>query len=171
MLGWYFFRFNKAFKIRIGLAGFLGWEMGLKNSCSCWLNDNREIAIEALRIYLGITLLIKGLKFMFDPEQAAQYMDMGNLPFFGFLSIHVVAVVHIAGGILLAIGLISRIAALIQVPILLGAVLFVHLQQGMFTHGQDLEYSILVLLLLLVFTVYGGGSLSIDHVLMRREPK
>ncbi len=143
--------------------------MGLKKNCTSWLNDNRDMAIEALRIYLGISLLIKGINFLSDPEQAAQYMDMTNLPFFGFLSIHVVAIVHIACGFLLAIGLITRVAALIQVPLLLGAVFFVHLQQGMFSRGQDLEYVILVLLLLLVFVVYGGGQLSVDHILEKRE--
>lgn len=145
--------------------------MGFIHNCSSWFRDNRDIAIEALRIYLGISLLIKGIKFFLDPEQASQYMDMTKLPFFEFLSIHVIAIVHIAGGLLLAIGLITRIAALIQVPILLGAVFFVHLQQGFFSRGQDLEYVILVLILLLVFTVYGGGQLSVDHILERREPK
>lgn len=143
--------------------------MGLKKNCTSWLNENRDMAIEALRIYLGISLLIKGIKFLTDPEQAAQYMDMTNLPFFDFLSIHVVAIVHIACGFLLAIGLITRIAALIQVPLLLGAVFFVHLQQGMFSRGQDLEYVILVLLLLLVFVIYGAGQLSVDHILKKRE--
>ena len=143
--------------------------MAFKKICTSWLNENRDMAIEALRIYLGISLLIKGIKFLTDPEQAAQYMDMTNLPFFDFLSIHVVAIVHIACGFLLAIGLITRIAALIQVPLLLGAVFFVHLQQGMFSRGQDLEYVILVLLLLLVFVIYGAGQLSVDHILKKRE--
>jgi uncharacterized membrane protein YphA (DoxX/SURF4 family) len=136
-----------------------------------WLRENREMAIEVLRIYLGIGLLIKGIQFMTNEEQAAEYMAMITFPFFEFLSIHVVAMVHIAGGFLLAIGLITRLAALIQVPILMGAVFFVHLQQGLFTKAQNLEFVILVLFLLLVFVVYGGGRLSIDHVLEKRRPR
>lgn len=134
-----------------------------------WLKENREIAIEILRIYLGIALFIKGIQFMLNPEVAQEYLDMTNIPFFKFLSVHIVAMVHIAGGALMAIGLITRIAALIQVPILLGAVLFVHLQQGLFTRAQNLEFVILVLFLLLVFTIYGGGVFSIDKILERRE--
>lgn len=144
--------------------------MGL-NNYSAWLNDNRDMAIEALRIYLGISLLIKGIKFFVDPDQANMYMDMMSIPFFDYLSIHVVSVVHVAGGILLAIGIITRIAALVQVPILFGAVFFVHMQQGLFSRGQDLEYVILVLFLLLVFTVYGGGQLSLDYILDRRTKR
>lgn len=134
-----------------------------------WLKSNRDMAIEALRIYLGIALLIKGIEFIIDKERVAAYLAMVDLPFFEFLSAHVVAMVHIAGGFLLAIGLVSRVAALIQTPILFGAVFFVHLQQGLFTQEQSLEFVILVFFLLLVFSVYGGGRISVDHVLERRR--
>lgn len=133
-----------------------------------WFRENRDMAIEVLRIYLGIALLIKGIQFVIDPVQAEQYMEMINFPFFEFLSIHIVAIVHIACGFLLAIGLISRVAALVQVPILLGAVFFVHFQQGLFTKEQNLEFVILVLFLLLVFVVYGSGRLSVDYMIEKR---
>lgn len=136
-----------------------------------WLKDNREMAIEVLRIYLGIALLIKGIQFMGGNQPASEYLKMVTIPVFDFLSIHVVAMFHVAGGILLTIGLITRLAALIQVPNLLGAVFFVHLQQGLFTKEQNLEFVILVLLLLLVFSVYGGGRLSIDYVIERRTQR
>jgi putative oxidoreductase len=133
-----------------------------------WLKENRDMAIEVLRIYLGIALFIKGIQFLVDPEQAAAYMAMVRLPFFEFLSIHAVAVIHIAFGLLLAIGLLSRAAALVQVPILFGAVFFVHFRQGLFTKEQSLEFVILVLFLLLVFVVYGGGRLSVDYFMAQR---
>lgn len=133
-----------------------------------WLKENREMAIEVLRIYLGLALVIKGIQFLSGSEPASEYMEMVTIPVFEFLSIHVVAMLHIAGGILLAIGLITRIAALIQIPNLIGAVFFVHLQQGLFTKEQNLEFVILVLLLLFVFVVYGSGPLSVDHAIERR---
>jgi uncharacterized membrane protein YphA (DoxX/SURF4 family) len=60
---------------------------------------------------------------------------------------------------------VTRLAALIQVPVLLGAVFIVHLRQGLFGPGQNLELAVLVLLLLLVSVVHGGGKLSVDHYL------
>ncbi len=143
--------------------------MQQENSLSVWLRANRAMAIEVLRIYLGIALFIKGIQFVMNPEQAAAYATMIRFPFFEFLSMHIVAVVHIAGGFLLAIGLITRIAALIQLPILFGAVFFVHFRQGLFTKSQDLEYVILVFFLLLVFVVYGGGRLSVDYMIEKRN--
>lgn len=145
--------------------------MDQKTSMVVWCKQNRAMAIEFLRIYLGVGLLIKGIQFTINKEHAAEYMTMITIPFFEFLSIHVVAVVHIAGGFLLAIGLISRVAALIQAPILLGAIFFVHLQQGLFSKEQNLEFVILVFFLLLVFVVYGGGRLSVDYILEKRAPK
>ena len=135
---------------------------------SIWFKEHRDIAIEVLRIYLGIGLLIKGIQFMLNQDLPIEYMARVSLPFFDFLLLHIVAIVHIAGGFLLAIGLISRIAALIQVPILAGAIFFVHLQQGLFTKEQSLEFVILVLLLLLVFVVYGGGRLSVDYAIEKK---
>jgi putative oxidoreductase len=134
-----------------------------------WFKNNREIAIEGLRIYLGVALLIKGIQFMVNEELAQEYMAKITIPFFEFISIHIVALIHIAGGFLLAIGLITRIAALIQIPNLLGAVFFVHLQQGLFTRVQNLEFVILVLFLLFVFVVYGGGQISLDHIFDKRS--
>lgn len=139
------------------------------NSKLLWFKENREMAIEVLRIYLGIGLFIKGIQFMVNEEQAREYMAMVTIPFFEFLSMHVIAILHIAGGLLLAIGLISRVAALIQVPILFGAVFFVHFQQGLFTKEQNLEFVLLVLVLLLTFVVYGGGRLSLDYVIEQRQ--
>lgn len=138
------------------------------NDFSKWLKNNRAMAVEALRIYFGMSLFFKGLWFISNPAQAHIYMEMIDLPFLPFLSIHVIAFAHLAFGLLLALGCITRIASLIQVPILLGAVFFVHWPKEALFMNQDLEYVILVLVLLLFFSIYGGGSLSVDHKLFKK---
>jgi uncharacterized membrane protein YphA (DoxX/SURF4 family) len=145
--------------------------MQQSNTTLSWLKENREMAIEALRIYLGIALFVKGIQFMVNKEQAAEYLGQVTIPFFEFLSVHVIAMVHIAGGFLMAIGLITRVAAVIQIPILLGAIFFVHFQQGLFRKAQDLEYVILVLVLLIIFVIYGSGRLSVDYLIASRLKK
>lgn len=145
--------------------------MDQNSSLLSWCKNNREMAIEFLRIYLGLSLFIKGLQFIINQEYAQEYMTLVTIPFFEYLSMHVVSTVHIAGGLLMTIGLITRAAALIQAPILLGAIFFVHLQQGLFTKSQSLELVILVFFLLLVFAIYGGGRLSVDYILDKRNKK
>lgn len=78
--------------------------------------------------------------------------------------LHYVALAHFVGGLLLVIGLLTRLAALVQVPILAGAVFIVHREDGLFALGQSLEFSALVLFLLIVITISGGGPLSLDCV-------
>lgn len=74
-----------------------------------------------------------------------------------------IAIVHLIGGALLAVGFFTRLAALIQIPILFGAVFFVHLKQGFLQSGQSLELSIMVLFILVIFFLFGAGELSIDN--------
>lgn len=59
----------------------------------------------------------------------------------------------------------------VQLYVLLGAVFFVHLRDIFMVTASELEYSLLVLVLLIVFFVYGGGKWSADHQIIRRKEK
>jgi hypothetical protein len=52
---------------------------------------------------------------------------------------------------------ITRIAILFQIPILIGAVIFVNLPKGFFAVNSELGFSVLVLFLLVFFLFYGSG--------------
>jgi hypothetical protein len=82
--------------------------------------------------------------------------------------IHYVALAHLCGGLMLAFGLLTRLAALIQIPVLFGAVFLVHLQGGLLAAGQSLEFSALVLVMLGVYFLIGSGRWSVDHYLFRQ---
>jgi uncharacterized membrane protein YphA (DoxX/SURF4 family) len=45
----------------------------------------------------------------------------------------------------------------------------VHLREGLFTRGQALEFTVLVLFLLALFVIVGGGRWSLDYYLRRRR--
>ncbi len=128
-----------------------------------WVVTNREVAFDLVRIYLGLGLVVRG--FVFGTNPAAYYglVDMAN-PAFGVMVIaHFVAIAHIAGGLLLMVGLLTRIAALVQIPILFVAVFFVHAGEGLVGPTQGLEFAALVLVLLVAYAIYGAGPLSLDH--------
>lgn len=124
-----------------------------------------RVALDLIRVYLGIGLLVRGVMFVAHPEVLLAYVKTGDHGFLPLAVTHYVAAAHLCGGILLALGLGTRIAALLQVPALLGAVFFVHLQDGLLATGQSLEFSALVLLMLVVYSVYGAGGLSLDALL------
>src|SRR5690606_9585985 len=83
------------------------------------------------------------------------------------LLMHYVALAHIGGGLLLAVGLATRLAALVQIPVLLGAV-FVHLPGSLGAADQSLELAALTLLLLVVCALWGSGPWSADAYLERK---
>jgi uncharacterized membrane protein YphA (DoxX/SURF4 family) len=138
-----------------------------------WADSRRELWLDCVRVYLGIGLLVRGM-MLFSPQPQALVADLSTSGAPWALSagvLHYVMVAHLVGGVLLAVGLLTRLAALVQVPVVAGAVFFVHWNDGLLSLGQSLEFSALVLFLLCVFTVSGAGRLSLDHIVFgAREP-
>lgn len=73
------------------------------------------------------------------------------------LLLHYIALAHLGGGLMLAVGVFSPFAALMQIPILAGAVFVFHRQDGPLAFSQSLEFSALDLFLLVVFLITGSG--------------
>ncbi len=135
-----------------------------------WGRANTENALELIRIYLGIGLFVKGIHFVLHADFLINILQSaGHLSFANTLITHLVGLTHIGGGILLAVGLITRISALIQIPILTGALVLVSAPGGLFTRGQSFEFTALVLVLLIVFAVIGGGKWSVDQRVLNKE--
>src|SRR5467141_2663153 len=93
-----------------------------------WIKAHADIVIDLMRVYLGAGLFWKGIYFMIHRDELINVMQqIGNLWFVPVALPHYLVPVHIIGGALLAFGLLTRVAALSQIPILLGAALYVHL--------------------------------------------
>ncbi|HEY9008342.1 MAG TPA: DoxX family protein, partial [Ohtaekwangia sp.] len=84
--------------------------------------------------------------------------------FAGATLAHYVVFAHICGGPLIAFGLFTRIVCFLQVPILIGAVFMVNYPKGFLSIGHHMELwlSIVVLVGLIMFMVFGAGRYSID---------
>jgi uncharacterized membrane protein YphA (DoxX/SURF4 family) len=123
------------------------------------------IGLDVVRLYLGGALVVRGALFVVRPELLSEYLVRSGDWAWPFLLTHYVVLSHLGGGLLLLAGLATRFAALVQIPILLGAVFLVHFQDGLLRAGQSLEFSGLVLFLLVVFAVLGSGPLSADAAL------
>ena len=138
-----------------------------------WIAENRDVFIDVIRIYLGIGLFVKGIQFTWDDGYISNLLlQAGRLQVLSTAIAHYIPIAHIGGGLLLAMGFMTRTAVLFQLPILAGAVFLIHLQEGLFTRGQNLEFTALVLFLLLLILVHGPGRLSVDHYLVAgRSPE
>jgi putative oxidoreductase len=132
-----------------------------------WAETHREHWLDCVRIYLGLGLFARGLLLITNtsPGYIVDFFDRAGQSWLGTgMLMHYVTVAHFVGGLLLTLGFLTRIAAAVQIPILFGAVFLVHRQDGLFAMGQSLEFSALVLFLLVIFTISGAGKLSLDHV-------
>lgn len=133
-----------------------------------WAETNYGLGLELLRIYLGLGLIIKGIHFVVNSDfLIGTLVEAGHLDFANTLITHIVGLGHIGGGALIAVGLITRIGALIQIPILSGALIFVSMPKGLFTQNQSFEFTALVLFLLVIFTIFGGGAWSVDKRILQ----
>ena len=132
---------------------------------SIGLRSHRAFIADLVRIYLGLGLLIKGIFFLSHPDSLSS--AAGSLP---PSAVSLVPYIHIFGGALLALGLATRVAALMQIPVVAGALFAVHLPRmsGM-QMREAFEFSALTLFLLMLIAIWGGGPLSMDHKLAAKR--
>ena len=125
------------------------------NECKRWLESRMDIVIDLVRIYVGVGLFVKGLYFLMHQEELKRLLEgADNMAFAQGAVAHYVIPVHLVGGLLLAIGLLTRLAALTQIPILIGAVFYVWLPHALvIEQRQNLEFSALVLFLLALIEI------------------
>lgn len=133
-----------------------------------WMTANRHYAIELLRVFLGALLFMKGYFFIENINDIYGLIEE-NMEYSSFIIAHYVAVAHLVGGLMLAFGLFTRLASIVQLPVLFGAVFLIDSQDTMLATGSQFEYSLVVLVLLLVFLIYGGGKWSVDHQVIRKD--
>jgi len=75
--------------------------------------------------------------------------------------------IEVVGGILLALGLLTRVSAALVAGLMAVAVVHVHLGAGFFWTGGGYEYPLLWGLVALSFVLRGGGRCSLDHLIGR----
>jgi len=117
-----------------------------------------------IRIALGLFLVYKGVQFMMGVEKIQSIPGGIDSVLYYVMLFHIVIFVHFVGGIFIAIGLYTRLADIIQIPLIIGALLLVSSPARMIISGGriDLILSIVVLALLVVFLIFGSGKFSID---------
>jgi putative oxidoreductase len=137
--------------------------MNLIQRLEFWGDRHHPRWMDIVRIALGIFLCYKGVDFLNNMSHLISLMTSNKYPtsFWFMLAGHYTVFAHIAGGICLALGVLTRMACIIQIPILLGAVFFVSTNEEMLRPYSELLLSILVLLLLIYFLIAGNGPWSV----------
>lgn len=101
-----------------------------------------------LRVVLGVVYIAHAYLALvvMGPAKAVEYQRAMHIPL-PEIGVWYLIVAHGLGGILLILGLLVRWAALANIPIMAGALWFVHLRQGFFILGDKSGYEFVLVLL------------------------
>jgi len=123
--------------------------------------------MDALRIYLGVALVIKGIYFITNMGSVEQALS-GPLPEWQTFVAWCVVFTHVVGGASLALGFVTRVSAGLNALVMLGAV-GVHTfgtgVGGLFSTNVDFQLAFMVFFTLVLITWRGAGPMSLDRLL------
>ncbi|MFJ5758912.1 DoxX family protein [Neobacillus sp. NPDC093182] len=128
-----------------------------------------EIGAFILRITLGAIFFIHGVvKFQGGIENTAGWFESLGLP---GVTAYGVALLEIIGGILLIVGLATRLVAALFALLMIGATVKVKLAIGLLGNGQMAGYELdLAFLAIAVYLVINGSKLfSLSKLLFQRD--
>jgi putative oxidoreductase len=132
--------------------------MNLVQRVEHWGDAHHPQWLDIVRILLGVFLCYKGVDFLMNMGTMlaliTNKMSFGS--FTSMLMSNYIAFAHILGGGLLIMGVLTRFACLIQIPILLGAIFFVN--ADLYRPFSAMLLPVVTLLLLILFLIVGNGK-------------
>jgi len=136
--------------------------MNLVQRVEHWGDTHHPQWLDILRIALGIFLCYKGVEFLTNMGTMLGLMTskMSFGSFTAVLMSNYISFAHILGGILLILGVLTRFACILQIPIMIGAIFFINASPDMYRPFSQLLLAIVVLLLLICFLIVGNGRLA-----------
>lgn len=135
-------------------------------------NDNRSLLP---RLIVGLVFLSEGIQKFLFPELvgAGRFVKIGfeNAEFLAYF----VATFEITCGILLLMGLITRLASVPLLVIMATAIITTKIPKlindGFWTMAHDSRTDFAMFMLLIFLIIYGAGKYSIDSMILKKLKK
>jgi putative oxidoreductase len=134
-------------------------------------STRQDVALLIGRIALGVVLIAHGWQkfFSFGISGVAASFDQMGVPL-STVSAVFAAIVELAGGIALIVGLaVPLVGALVAID-MAGALLFVHAPNGVFVADGGYELVLLIGAFGVVFAGLGAGNFAIDSLIRSSRP-
>lgn len=128
------------------------------------MNKKYEIGALILRLITGFTFFLHGLsKFQGGIENTVGFFSSVGIP--GFLA-YIVAIIELAGGALVILGLGTRIIGVLFAVVMLGAIFTVKLSAGFMgtDGGAGYEFDVALLAMSVSLALSGSDMLSLDSL-------
>jgi len=121
-----------------------------------------------LRAVLGIVMIVHGWqKFFVDGISGVEgFFTQVGVPLSGVSAI-VVATVELVGGVLMVLGLGTRIVGALYAACMIGAIVFVHASAGFLAAAGGYEFVLLLAAVSAAIALTGAGRYSLDALIRR----
>jgi uncharacterized membrane protein YphA (DoxX/SURF4 family) len=147
--------------------------MNLLQRIEYWGDRHHPKWADIPRVALGIFLCFKGIEFLENMSliisRISSSLTAPSNNIWLMVLGHYVVFAHLLGGLLLAMGFLTRFACVIQIPILLGAIFLVNTSGEQYTPFSEILLAILVLIGLIYFLIAGNGPWSVDRLTEKEQ--
>jgi len=139
--------------------------MYLLHKIDVWSEKHHPLWLDFFRVLLGTVLVWQALYFIVNKSAIVQIVDQYGFGFYTMTAAHAIIGIHLVGGFLIFFGLLTRLAAAIQLPVLLSSIIFVVIPNGFMSIRPEAELTLIVFALVILFLFEGSGHYSVDNYL------
>jgi len=151
--------------VRIGPVGLMHITLSGRMQLR-FLEKLRPLALLLLRCGLALVFLFHGYPKLFGKTAVfvSAFKGIGLPGYF----VYIAGVIEVVGGLMLALGLYTRLAALLLVFDMVAAIWRYNLGEGVYAVGEY-ELPLVLGLAALAVATTGAGALSLDHLIHRDD--
>ena len=126
-----------------------------------FFEKNHDTFYSIARIMIGLLFAQHGAQKLFGAfgGKAAELISLMG----------VVGVIEFTGGLLIALGLFTRLAAFATIIVMIGAYIKAHIPQGLIPIMNKGELALLFLAAFLIIISHGPGKWSLDKVFFKKK--
>lgn len=143
--------------------------MYLLHKIDTWSQKHHPLWLDFFRVLLGVILVWQALYFIANKNAVVQIVNQFGFGFYTMTAVHGIIGIHLAGGLLIISGLLTRLAAAIQLPVLICNVIFIVIPSGFMSIKPEAELTLIVFALVVLFLFEGSGHYSVDEYLKRHN--
>lgn len=128
-----------------------------------------KIFVLLLRVILGGALFIKGVDFIRNKAVLRQVVSETDL--LEKFSVLEAAIpwIHILGGLLILIGLYTRIVIFIQIPLVVGAIIVLFNTKNASFYSTEMIFAVTILTMLIIYLKFGDGFYSWKNLISKEK--
>jgi len=128
----------------------------------------KNLVLLLVRLLVAYGFATPAIVKISDLNGAIEWFQGLSVPF-PIETAYIVTTVEAVAIVLLVLGLFARLASLLLIIIMIGAIIFVHASNGFAAANNGIEVPLLYIALLLVIVTQGAGKYSLNQLLFKEE--